>query len=100
MAKVIVMYNQPKDKEGFENYYYNVHIPLVQKIPNLKGAEIHHVLQAQNTNEDLFLIAELHFDDPQTLGQALASPEGREVQGDVLNLMQFLNKPPVIAIVD
>ncbi|MGG3467772.1 EthD family reductase [Neobacillus pocheonensis] len=100
MAKLLVMYDQPKDQEGFEKYYFNVHIPLAQKIPNLKGAEVHRVLQVQNTNENLYLIAELHFENPQTLAQGMASPEGLEVQGDVLNLMQFLNKPPVVAIVD
>ncbi|MEH7302370.1 EthD family reductase [Neobacillus drentensis] len=100
MAKLYVIYNQPKDQEGFEQYYYNVHIPLVQKLPHLKGAEVHRVLQSQNTTEPLYLFAELHFDNPVELSQALASPEGQEVQGDVLNLMRFLDKPPVISIVD
>jgi uncharacterized protein (TIGR02118 family) len=100
VAKLIVMYNQPSDQAGFEEYYHNVHIPLVQKLPHLTGAEVHRVLQALNTSESLFLIAELHFESPETLNLALASPEGMEVQGDVKNLMAYLTKPPVIAIVD
>ncbi|KAA0549780.1 EthD family reductase [Bacillus sp. BGMRC 2118] len=101
MAKLIVMYNQPSNQAGFEEYYHNVHIPLVQKLPHLTGAEVHRVLQVMNTtNESLFLIAELHFESPETLNHALSSPEGMEVQGDVKNLMPYLTKPPVIAIVD
>lgn len=100
MAKVIVIYDQPKDQEGFENYYHNVHIPLVQKVPNLKGAEVHRVLQSLNTSDKPYLVAELHFENPQTLTQALASPEGQDLQGDVANLLPYLSKPPVISIVD
>lgn len=100
MAKVIVIYDQPKDPDGFKNYYRDVHIPLVHKVPNLKGAEVHRVLQALNTNDHLYLIGELHFNNPEELTQALASAEGQELQADLANLMPFLNKPPVISIVD
>jgi len=100
MAKLIVIYDQPKDKEGFENYYFNVHIPLAQKLPEIKGAEVHRVLQSQNTDANLYLFAELQFDNPELLGKAMSSPEGRELQGDLKNLMQYLTKPPVISIVD
>ena len=31
MAKMIVMYEEPKDKEGFENHYFSVHIPIAEK---------------------------------------------------------------------
>ena len=100
MAKLVVMYDQPKDQEGFENYYFNVHVPLAQKLPHLKGAEVQRILQAQNTTEQPYLFVELHFDSPQELTQALSSAERRDVQGDVVNLMPFLNKPPVILITD
>lgn len=100
MAKVLVTYQQPTDQEGFERHYHNVHIPLVQKLPYLKGAEIHRVLQAQNTSENYYLFAELLFDNPAFLSESLASPEGQEVQGDVLNLLPYLSKPPVILIVE
>lgn len=100
MAKMVVIYDQPKDQEGFENYYFNVHVPLAQKLPHLKNAEIHRVLKAQNITEQPYLFVELHFETPQELTQALSSPEGRDVQGDVLNLMPFLHKPPVILITE
>jgi uncharacterized protein (TIGR02118 family) len=100
MAKLVVMYDQPKDQEGFEKYYFSVHVPLAQKLPHLKGAEINRVLQAQNTAEQSYLLVELYFESSQELTQALSSAEGRDVQGDIVNLMPFLDKPPVILITD
>lgn len=100
MAKMIVIYDQPKDQEGFEKHYFEVHIPLVQKVPHLQGAEVHRVLQAMYTDEKLYLIAELQFENPEVLTQALATPEFQEVQADVKNLVTYLNKPPVVVIVD
>jgi uncharacterized protein (TIGR02118 family) len=100
MAKMIVMYDQPKDKEGFDKYYHEVHIPLAEKVPNLKNAGVHNVLQTMNSEQQLYLIAELEFETPEILTKSLASPEFLAVQGDLRNIMQYLNKPPVVVLVD
>ncbi|MGD6803455.1 EthD family reductase [Rossellomorea aquimaris] len=100
MAKIIVTYDQSKDQEGFDKHYHEVHVPLVQKVPNLIGAEVHRVLQTMYTEEKLYLIAQLQFENPEVLMQSLATPEFQEVQGDVKNLVTYLNKPPVVAIMD
>jgi uncharacterized protein (TIGR02118 family) len=100
MVKVLVMYNQPINQEGFEHYYQNVHIPLAKRIPNLTSLEIHRVLQTQHTISKLYLVAELGFEDQQKLKEGMDSPEGKEAQEDVLNLMPFLGNPPVIITVD
>lgn len=100
MAKMIVIYNEPTNKEGFEAHYHNVHIPLVQKLPFLKNAAVNMVRQTMNTNENFYLIAELEFDSLQEIGQALESQEGKEVAGDIANLMAFLEKPPVITMAE
>ncbi|MFS0862867.1 EthD family reductase [Fredinandcohnia sp. 179-A 10B2 NHS] len=100
MAKVIVMYDQPTDKEAFEKYYFEAHVPLAQKVPNLIGAEIHRVLQSINNEGDPYLFVELHFENPDTMSLALSSPEWEATAGDVQNLMPYLSKPPVISLVD
>jgi uncharacterized protein (TIGR02118 family) len=100
MAKLIVMYQEPKDKAGFENHYFHVHIPLAQKLPNLRGASVHRVLQSQNSDRNEYLIAELEFDSVELLTQSLGSPVGAEVSGDVAHLMRFLHQPPVILIAE
>ncbi len=100
MVKVLVLYNQPINKWEFEQYYQNVHIPLAKRIPNLTGIEIHRVLQTHHTNNKLYLVAELQFEDQQKLKEGMDSPEGQAAQEDVLNLLPFLESPPVIMTVE
>lgn len=98
MAKFLVLYQQPKDKEKFDEYYQNYHMPLVNQMPNLKGAAVRYVVNTQNTEADYYLIAELEFEDVETLQASFATPEGRKVQEDGLNLEPFLHQPPVILV--
>jgi len=100
MAKMIVTYTEPTNIEGFQEHYFNVHIPLVEKLPNIKNASVQYVKQTMNTDENLYLVAQLEFENLQELGAAMQSQEGQETAGDVANLMPFLAKPPVIAIVE
>jgi uncharacterized protein (TIGR02118 family) len=100
LAKVLVTYEQPKNQDQFEQHYFGVHIPLAQTLPNLKNASVHRVLQSQNTDANLYLIAELEFENAAVLSESLASETGQKVQKDVLNLLEFLHNPPVITIVD
>lgn len=100
MAKLIVMYEEPRDKEGFEKHYFDVHVPLGRKIPNIKSESIHRVIQSQNTNLSLYLILELEFENLEALTLALSSPEAKAAEADGPNLFQYLNNPPIISIVE
>ncbi|MCF8566491.1 EthD family reductase [Alicyclobacillus tolerans] len=100
MAKVVVLYEQPKDVDAFESHYYGVHIPLVQKVPNLKNASIHRIQNAQHTEAQMYLMAELEFEDANALQATMATPEWQEVAKDLPNLVVSLHKPPVILITD
>jgi uncharacterized protein (TIGR02118 family) len=35
MAKMVIMYEEPNDKEKFDEHYFNVHVPLGRNIPNI-----------------------------------------------------------------
>jgi uncharacterized protein (TIGR02118 family) len=37
MHKLLVLYNEPKDSTHFRKYYIETRLPLVSKIPGLKG---------------------------------------------------------------
>lgn len=100
MAKLIMVYEKPKDVEGFEKHYFDVHVPLGRKIPNIKNESIHRVVQTQNSNRELYLIIELEFDSVETIVKSLASPEAKVAEADGPNLMKYLNNPPVITIVE
>ncbi|MEH7224440.1 EthD family reductase [Bacillus sp. JJ1566] len=100
MAKMIIMYEEPKDKEAFDKHYFNLHVPLGRKIPNILKDSVHRVIDSQNTNLNLYLVTVLEFENMEKLTEAFASPEAREAEADGPNLFQFLEKPPIITIVD
>lgn len=88
MYKTIVVYSQPAeaDKETFENHYFNVHIPLVQKVPGLVKAEVNRVdPQPDGSPAPYFLITELCFNSKEEMAAAWATPEGKAVFKDTRN---------------
>lgn len=52
MAKMIVVYEPPKDQEAFEQYYFDVHISLVHKIPDTRSVSIHRVKESLYTDKE------------------------------------------------
>ncbi|SFI41242.1 conserved hypothetical protein [Paenibacillus sp. UNC496MF] len=100
MAKLIVIYEKPKDVEGFEKHYFGIHMPLARKFPKLTGASALRVVSAQNTDREPYLVVEAEFGSADDLRAALASAEGQAVTEDVANLIPFLHRPPVILIAE
>ena len=100
MAKIVVFYKQTKYKNEFEDYYFNIHLPLVQKISQIKSLKISRVVQHNNTIPDLYLHGEIEFENMAALNQAIASPEGKEMFEDAVILRKYFDSPPITAFVD
>jgi uncharacterized protein (TIGR02118 family) len=100
MAKLLVVYDQPTNKEGFDGHYYSTHIPLAEKLPSIKSVEANRVLGVQNSELNPYLVVQLDFENIEELNKNLSSPQGQELTADVKNLLEFLPKPPAILIVD
>jgi len=83
MAKLIVLYRIPRDPAEFDRYYAQVHTPLVKKIPGLRRFEVTRITGAPSGASDLYLIAELYFDNAAAREAALASNEGKATEADV-----------------
>ena len=83
MAKLVVLYRIPRDPAEFDRYYAQVHIPLAKKIPGLRRLEVTRVTGAPSGASDLYLIAELYFDNAAAREAALASNEGKSTEADV-----------------
>ncbi len=84
MVKFVVLYGQPDDPAAFDEYYVNTHIPLVEKIPNLRRFEAGKVLGTPDGSVPPFYYhAELSFDDAAALESSLGSPEGQAAGADV-----------------
>jgi uncharacterized protein (TIGR02118 family) len=83
MAKLIVIYRTPRDPAEFDRYYAQVHTPLVKKIPGLRRLEVTRLTGAPSGASDLYLIAELYFDNAAAREAALASNEGKAAEADL-----------------
>ncbi|WP_216831759.1 EthD family reductase [Alkalihalobacterium elongatum] len=100
MAKLLVVYDQPTNKEGFDAHYFGTHIPLAEKLPNVKSVQANRVLGVQNSDLNPYLVVQIEFDNMEELNQNMGSPQGKELTADGKNLMEFISKPPTIMIVD
>jgi uncharacterized protein (TIGR02118 family) len=86
MVKLMVLYGKPDDVSAFDAHYASTHAPLAEKIPNLRRYEHGRVLGAADGSEaPWYYVAELSFDDAETLQASMASPEGAAAGGDVAN---------------
>lgn len=100
MAKIVVFYKQTKKQEEFEKYYFNVHIPLVKKISQIKNLKISRVVQTNNTIPDLYLHGEIEFENMDALNEAVRSPEGQAMFEDAKVLRSYFESPPITAFVE
>src|SRR5512142_1585348 len=86
MVKLVVAYGAPENPEAFDQHYADKHIPLVEKIPNLRRFEAGKVLGTPDGSPaPYYFIAELWFDDPDQLQAAMQSAEGQAAGADVGN---------------
>jgi len=84
MVKLVVAYGHPDDPAGFDEHYVSTHIPLVEKIPNLRRFESGKVIGTPDGSAPPFYyLAELSFDDVEQLQAAMGSPEGEAAGADV-----------------
>jgi uncharacterized protein (TIGR02118 family) len=86
MVKLVVLYGAPEDPAAFDAHYADTHVPLVQKIPNLRRFEAGRVLGTPDGGPAPFYFqAELWFDSAEALAAARSTPEGQTTGADVAN---------------
>jgi uncharacterized protein (TIGR02118 family) len=84
MLKFVVMYGQPEDPAALDAHYGDTHVPLVEKIPNLRRFEAGKVLGTPDGGAPPFYyLAELWFDDAAEMQASFGSPEGQAAGADV-----------------
>lgn len=84
MVKLVVGYEMPEDPAAFDAHYESTHIPLVDKIPNLRRFEAGKILSTPDGSvAPFYFMAELWFDGVEDLQAAMGSPEGQAAGADV-----------------
>jgi uncharacterized protein (TIGR02118 family) len=83
MARMVVVYQTPEDVEAFRRHYFETHVPLVRKLPGLRGYDVSDgPIAGPGGASDTHMIATLHFDDTAALRNALASEAGQACGAD------------------
>ncbi|MFN0156828.1 MAG: EthD family reductase [Bacteroidota bacterium] len=85
MIKLIALYRKPADVESFNKHYDEIHTPLVKKYPNLRKLEITRITGAPIGESKFHVMAEMYWDDKDTMDRSLGSPEGRAVAKDLMS---------------
>jgi uncharacterized protein (TIGR02118 family) len=86
MVKLVVAYGHPTDPGAFDEYYASTHEPLTEPIPGLRKFDKGKVLGTPDGSQaPYYFLAELWFDDLESLQAAFGSAEGQAAAGDVAN---------------
>lgn len=84
MVKLIALYRNPENVEAFDSHYFQVHTPLVRKMPGLKKLEVTRITGAPIGDTKFHMMAEMYFDDQDSMNAAAASPEGKAATKDLM----------------
>lgn len=85
MVKLIALYKKPADLETFEKHYFETHVHLVGKIPNLLKSEMAKINPFAGGDAKYYMIEEMYFNDIDKLNEGMASPEGKAFGRDILS---------------
>ncbi|OCA90635.1 ethyl tert-butyl ether degradation protein EthD [Bacillus sp. FJAT-27225] len=95
MIKMIALYKHPENKEAFDEYYFNTHIPLTEKIPGLKKCVATRMTGSPMGGETpYYMMAEMYYEDMASFKAAMKTDEAKasgkdamKFAGDILTLM-------------
>jgi uncharacterized protein (TIGR02118 family) len=83
MGRIVAFHQRPPDPEAWLEYYRDVHIPIVRKIPDLQNIRWGKVLRTSDGSPaPCWLISDVYFKDFDALEVALGTPEMKEAFDD------------------
>jgi uncharacterized protein (TIGR02118 family) len=85
MIKLIALYKQPKDKEAFDEHYFNVHGPITEKIPGLQRMEVTKIVGTPMGKEsEFYILCEMYYENHEALQAGMRSAEGKASGKDLM----------------
>ena len=86
MIKATVLYGHPTDPAAFEKYYNSTHMAIVGKTKGIVKAELTKMLPNPDGSAPAYYrMAELYFNGPAEIQQAMSSAEGQAMVADLAN---------------
>lgn len=78
MVKMVALYRKPENPAEFDQKYFEEHLPLARQMPGLQRVEVAKITGAPGGGEsEYYMIAELYYNDMDSLNASVASPESR-----------------------
>ncbi|MBP0590070.1 EthD family reductase [Paraburkholderia sp. LEh10] len=89
MAKLVALYKTPADRNAFDAYYFDKHVPLAKAIPGLRRYEVSvGPIASAKGDSGYGLVAVLSFDSFESLQQGMGTPEAAATTADLQNFAQ------------
>ncbi len=87
MFKLIILLRKKENMtdEEFSKYFLDIHAPLAKKMPQLRKYVANLVRRPPSREPEYNGIAELWFDDTDSMKKAFGTPEGQATQRDAEN---------------
>jgi len=83
MARIVAFHKTPPDPEAWLDYYREIHLPIVRKIPGVRNIRWGNVLRTNDGSPPpCWLISDVYFDNMAALESALESAEMQEAFAD------------------
>lgn len=86
MVKLVVLYEKPEDVAAFEKHYRETHLPLARKMPDVRRIEVSHMTGSPGGEPRYYMMAEIYFDNRDSMMAALNSPEGKAAGKDIMGV--------------
>jgi len=83
MVRFVAVYPAPIDVEGFGRHYFEVHVPLAKRLPGLRRYTVSREVTTLRGSEPCHLVAELDWDDMDSLRRDFDSELGRQAARDL-----------------
>ncbi|MFD2330272.1 EthD family reductase [Cohnella sp. GCM10020058] len=102
MAKIVILFEEPVDREGFENHYENVHLPIARRLPDtvIKLGQVVAAPDVPAGYGTPYRMSEMSFESADAMRKALEGAEWAEVAKDAANLAHYLGKQPLVLLVE
>jgi uncharacterized protein (TIGR02118 family) len=89
MVRFLVLYPTPTNVEAFEKHYFKAHVPLAKRLPGLRRYTVSRNVSPLRGSDPYYLVAELDWDDMDSLRRDFGSPLGQEAACDVDTLTEW-----------
>jgi uncharacterized protein (TIGR02118 family) len=93
---ITVLLSKSEDQEVFDEYYFNFHVPLLHRLPNVMNVSVNRVFEVSNLETSPQYVTSFSFETKEVMKAALASARGKLVYDDVNQLMRYLDSAPQI----